>query len=220
MSAARPETGGSANSKALTFRPSACAINNRDSPCLDPLAGKPAPANILIDVGETRARVFRRGKPDTADPAQLVSFGTSGHRGTRCERHLHRSAHPRHHASDLRIPHGQRITGPLSWAKTRTRFRTSRSARRSRCWLRTTSIRHSTGQRIHSHAGHFARHPDLQSRPHKRACRTASSSPLRTIRRRMVASNTIRPMAAPPIPMSRAGFRIAPMNYCAAETAV
>src|ERR1700683_490115 len=48
---------------------------------IDPLAGKPAPADILIDVGKLERAYFER-KPDTADPAQLVSFGTSGHRGT------------------------------------------------------------------------------------------------------------------------------------------
>src|SRR5580700_6980950 len=48
---------------------------------IDPLAGKPAPANILIDVSRLKNDYFDR-KPDTANPAQLVSFGTSGHRGT------------------------------------------------------------------------------------------------------------------------------------------
>ena len=48
---------------------------------IDPLAGKPAPENILIDVSRLERDYFDR-KPDTADPAQLVSFGTSGHRGT------------------------------------------------------------------------------------------------------------------------------------------
>src|SRR5580700_1091686 len=48
---------------------------------ISPLAGKPAPANILIDVSKLAANYFER-KPDTSDPAQLVSFGTSGHRGT------------------------------------------------------------------------------------------------------------------------------------------
>jgi phosphoglucomutase len=48
---------------------------------ISPLAGKPAPANILIDVSKLEREYFNR-KPDTSDPAQLVSFGTSGHRGT------------------------------------------------------------------------------------------------------------------------------------------
>ena len=46
-----------------------------------PLAGKPVPANLLINVAMLERDYYER-KPDLADPAQLVSFGTSGHRGT------------------------------------------------------------------------------------------------------------------------------------------
>jgi phosphoglucomutase len=46
-----------------------------------PLAGKPAPPELLIDVGRLEA-AFYEAQPDPADPNQLVSFGTSGHRGT------------------------------------------------------------------------------------------------------------------------------------------
>jgi phosphoglucomutase len=45
-----------------------------------PLAGKPAPPEVLIDVARLRAAYASR-KPDVTDPAQLVAFGTSGHRG-------------------------------------------------------------------------------------------------------------------------------------------
>jgi phosphoglucomutase len=48
---------------------------------LSPLAGKPAPKDLLIDVGKLE-RAYYEGKPDVSDPTQLVSFGTSGHRGT------------------------------------------------------------------------------------------------------------------------------------------
>jgi phosphoglucomutase len=47
---------------------------------LSPLAGKLAPPEVLIDVARLRAAYATR-KPDVADPAQLVAFGTSGHRG-------------------------------------------------------------------------------------------------------------------------------------------
>ena len=47
---------------------------------LSPLAGKPAPSEILIDIARLRA-AYADTKPDLADPAQLVAFGTSGHRG-------------------------------------------------------------------------------------------------------------------------------------------
>jgi len=45
------------------------------------LAGKPAPKSILVDVERLEQAYYER-KPDTDDPSQLVSFGTSGHRGT------------------------------------------------------------------------------------------------------------------------------------------
>lgn len=48
---------------------------------ISPLAGKPAPPEILIDVNKLERNYFEK-KPDTANPDQLVSFGTSGHRGT------------------------------------------------------------------------------------------------------------------------------------------
>ncbi len=48
---------------------------------IHPLAGKPAPANILIDVAALVKAYYQR-QPHAADPAQLVSFGTSGHRGS------------------------------------------------------------------------------------------------------------------------------------------
>jgi len=48
---------------------------------ISPLAGKPAPQSILVDVARLECEYYER-KPDLADPAQLVSFGTSGHRGS------------------------------------------------------------------------------------------------------------------------------------------
>jgi phosphoglucomutase len=46
-----------------------------------PLAGRPAPKDLLIDVNELEKAYFER-KPDSANPAERVSFGTSGHRGS------------------------------------------------------------------------------------------------------------------------------------------
>jgi phosphoglucomutase len=48
---------------------------------LSPLAGKPAPKALLIDPARLEGEFYDR-RPDTADPSQLVSFGTSGHRGS------------------------------------------------------------------------------------------------------------------------------------------
>jgi phosphoglucomutase len=46
-----------------------------------PLAGCPAPAELLIDVTRLE-RLYYDARPDPGNPAQRVSFGTSGHRGT------------------------------------------------------------------------------------------------------------------------------------------
>src|SRR3954471_11796691 len=51
---------------------------------LHPLAAKPAPADLLIDPAKLERAYYQRG-PDVSDPQQLVSFGTSGHRGTPSE---------------------------------------------------------------------------------------------------------------------------------------
>jgi phosphoglucomutase len=48
---------------------------------ISPLAGKPAPKEMLIDVEKLERDYFER-RPNVNDPNQLVSFGTSGHRGT------------------------------------------------------------------------------------------------------------------------------------------
>ena len=46
-----------------------------------PLAGKPAPADILIDPEKLVAAYYSL-RPNVDNPEQLVSFGTSGHRGS------------------------------------------------------------------------------------------------------------------------------------------
>ncbi len=48
---------------------------------IHPLAGQPAPAETLIDVAELE-RAYYEVQPDLNNPAQQVSFGTSGHRGS------------------------------------------------------------------------------------------------------------------------------------------
>lgn len=48
---------------------------------INPLAGKPAPADILIDVKQLLDQYYTV-HPDPDNPLQRVSFGTSGHRGS------------------------------------------------------------------------------------------------------------------------------------------
>jgi len=53
----------------------ACALG------VSPLAGKPAPKFMLIDVGRLEGDYFARWR-GVSDPSQMVSFGTGGHRGS------------------------------------------------------------------------------------------------------------------------------------------
>jgi phosphoglucomutase len=48
---------------------------------ISPLAGKPVPKELLIDAAALEREYYSR-VPDGRDPAQRVTFGTSGHRGT------------------------------------------------------------------------------------------------------------------------------------------
>jgi phosphoglucomutase len=83
---------------------------------LSPLAGKPAPKEMLVDLAKLEREYYER-KPDVEDPNQLVSFGTSGHRGSP----LHGSFTEAHILAitqaicDYR--HGQGTDGPLYMGK-------------------------------------------------------------------------------------------------------
>ncbi len=48
---------------------------------ISPLAGLPAPKELLVDLAQLERCYYER-RPDLNDPQQLVSFGTSGHRGS------------------------------------------------------------------------------------------------------------------------------------------
>jgi phosphoglucomutase len=48
---------------------------------ISPLAGKPAPRELLIDPARVEREYYQRS-PDPRDPEQVVKFGTSGHRGS------------------------------------------------------------------------------------------------------------------------------------------
>jgi phosphoglucomutase len=81
-----------------------------------PLAGQPAPPTLLVDVADLERRYYA-GRPDPSDPAERVSFGTSGHRGTPLdgtftEAHILAIAQA---IAEYRREHG--VTGPLYLGK-------------------------------------------------------------------------------------------------------
>ena len=83
---------------------------------LSPLAGKPAPKEMLVDLARLE-RDYHERQPDLGDPNQLVSFGTSGHRGsslngTFTETHILAITQA---ICDYRS--AQNITGPLQMGK-------------------------------------------------------------------------------------------------------
>ena len=77
-----------------------------------PLAGKPAPKELLVDIDKLQREYYAR-RPNITDSAQRVSFGTSGHRGSSL-RGTFNEAHVlaiTQAICDHR--NGQSITGPL-----------------------------------------------------------------------------------------------------------
>jgi len=83
---------------------------------ISPLAGKPAPKSMLVDLARLE-REYHERKLDLSDPNQLVSFGTSGHRGSS----LRGSFNEPHIAATTQAicdyRRGQRIDGPLYMGK-------------------------------------------------------------------------------------------------------
>src|SRR5829696_7200736 len=77
-----------------------------------PLAGKPAPRELLVDVAELLRR-YSAETPDPTVPGERVAFGTSGHRGSS----LRRSFNEAHIAAVAQAVSEHRakagVTGPL-----------------------------------------------------------------------------------------------------------
>ena len=59
----------------------AVSQQSKEREAVSPLAGKPAPKSILVDVARLEQAYYER-QPDLGDASRLVSFGTSGHRGS------------------------------------------------------------------------------------------------------------------------------------------
>ena len=83
---------------------------------IHPLAGKPAPAEILIDVAALEKAYYER-KPNVDDPAQMVSFGTSGHRGSPLNASLNEAHILAITQAICEYRASKQITGPLFMGK-------------------------------------------------------------------------------------------------------
>jgi phosphoglucomutase len=83
---------------------------------LSPLAGKPAPRAMLVDLSRLEKAYYER-KADVGNPDELVSFGTSGHRGS-----PYRGSFTEAHIAAITqaicdYRRAQRIDGPLYMGK-------------------------------------------------------------------------------------------------------
>ncbi len=144
---------------------------------ISPLAGKPAPKEMLIDLSRLEREYFeRRSRPRRR--GQLVSFGTSGHRGSP----MHGSFTEAHILAitqaicDYRKAHGTR--GPLFMGKDTHAL--SGPAQRTALEVlagKRRRDRHPAGRRIYADTGRLTRYTGAQSRPHRasrrRDCRHA-----------------------------------------------
>ena len=182
-----------------------------------PRAGQPAePATWSISTALIAAYYDRH--PDPGDPAQQVSFGTSGHRGSSLEHQLQRRPHPGHQPGDLRVPRR-----PPHRRSALPRRRHPR-AQRAGDQLGARGVRRQRGggddrrpRRLHPDPVDQPRDPGLQPRPHQRTRRRRRRHAVAQPARATAASSTTRPTAARPAPRSPAGSRTAPTNCCAAK---
>ena len=167
---------------------------------ISPLAGKPAPKEMLVDLARLEREYYER-QPDLGDPNQLVSFGTSGHRGSP----LHGTFTEAHILAitqaicDYRRSAGHRRPALHGQGHARA-VRRRPSAPRWKSW-RPTAWRPSSSATTASRRRRSSRAPSSSTTAAARSTwRTASSSRRRTIRRRTAASSTTRPTAARPTP--------------------
>ncbi len=79
---------------------------------LHPLAGKPAPHDMLVNVPRLISAYYT-GEPDPAEPAQRVAFGTSGHRGSSFRNSFNEDHIMAISQAICEFRRAQGITGPL-----------------------------------------------------------------------------------------------------------
>jgi alpha-D-glucose phosphate-specific phosphoglucomutase len=179
---------------------------------ISPLAGKPAPKEMLIDLARLEREYFDC-RPDLDDPEQRVAFGTSGHRGS-----PFRGSFTRSHIlaitqaiCDYRCIKG--TGGPLYMGKD-----THALSRPAQCTALEVLAANKV-QTVIQQADGVTPTPVISLSTTARALSispTALSSPPRITRPRMAASSTIRHMEGRRIPTSPNGSRTGPMNFCGA----
>ena len=195
--------GGGRRIQRTTASPGGVETRRTGCHAISPLAGKPAPEELLIDLAAARARVLRAAPGSRRSraarqlrhqrPSRLVAATASF-----TEAHILAITQA---ICDYRAAQG--IDGPLYMGKDTHALSGPGAAHGARgAGRQRRRDRHPARRRLHADAGHLARHPRLQPRPHRTTWPTASSSRRRTTRRRTAASSTTRPTAARPTPTS------------------
>ena len=139
---------------------------------VSPFAGKVADPSRLVNVPQLVAAYYTE-RPDPSVPAQRVSFGTSGHRGSSFDALVQRVARAGHHPGDLPLSSaaGHRRTAVPRHRHARA-LRAGAAGARSKCSPPTAwRCMISRQRRVHADAGRLARDPHLQPRAHQRAGR-------------------------------------------------
>ena len=153
-------------------------------------------------------RDYYQRTPDVDDPDQLVSFGTSGHRGTPFDGTFTEAHILAITQAICEYRRGKGIDGPLFMGKDTHAL--SGPAQRTALEVLAANGVETVIQRDDGFTPtpvDLARHPRLTTAAARTISATASSSRRRTIRRRMAASSTIRPTAARPTPTSPSGVQ-------------
>ena len=181
---------------------------------ISPLAGHPAPPEMLVDVARLEREYFER-RPDPDNPDERVSFGTSGHRGSPfrgsfTEAHILAITQA---ICDYRQDRG--IDGPLYLGKDTHALSGPAQSTALEVLAANDSMpssRKKTGSRRHRS---FRTRSWFTIAGARLISPTGSSSLRHIIRPRMAVSSTTRQMAGPPIPTSRSGSNGAQTTYCA-----
>ena len=172
-----------------------------------PLAGQPAVPEMLIDTEKLVADYFSR-KPDLSKKSQLVSFGTSGHRGTSQDGTFTESHILAVTQALVEYRSEKEITGPI-----RTRFPIPPNDRHWKFWPLMALKRGSKTETDLLPRQRFPMPSSATIAAERAILRMGLSSLPLITRRKMVGSNTIPPTVVPQTPISPAGCRTAPMTF-------
>ncbi len=184
---------------------------------LSPLAGKPAPASMLMDTAALE-RAYYDHTPDLSDPTQRVAFGTSGHRGSPFAGNFTEAHILAITQAICEYRAANSISGPLFMGQD-THAASAPAQRTALEVLAANGVRRTFSEMMALRPRRSSRAPSwCTTAIHNGVRPTASSSPHRTIRPKMAALSTTHPKAARPTPPLPNGCKTAPTNCCAGAT--